>query len=77
MGLLNDKDKVLMEAIKKYAGNEVLQSEKIKCLLKDTNALKSYAYSLTDEEIGNLKNSIGTDEYMRISKIIDEVKKSE
>ena len=77
MGLLSNKDKVLTEALKKYAGSEISESKKIKDLIKDAESLKVYAYSLTDDEIKQLKNSIGIDEYMRLSKIIDEVKSSE
>ena len=77
MGLLNDKDRVLINAVKKYASSESAQSQKIINLLKDTDTLKNYAYSLTDNEIEILKNSIGTDELLRISKIIDEVKNGE
>ena len=77
MGLLYDKNQAFTEALKKLAENDILQAEKIEHLFNDASMLKTYAKSLSEDEINHIKNSLGTQELLKITKIINEVKSRE
>lgn len=69
-----DKDRVLLQALKKYADDTGTASRELDSLNGSIPMLKAKVSLLTPEEIDLIKSSVPTQELKRIEKILSEVR---
>ena len=73
----NSKDKILKEALEKYASENFIPSYKINGLMNEADEVKEKILSLSDSEKQLLLKSVNRDELAHLKNILNGVVKNE
>ena len=73
----NSKDKILKEALEKYASENFITSYKINGLMNEADEVKEKILSLSDSEKQLLLKSVNRDELVHLKNILNGVVKNE